>query len=51
MNRREFIRVVGLGAMTLFVSGCGLNAVANDEQSGENTLEQSSVSGVDTPHA
>ena len=33
MNRREFLKVIGLGSMTLFVSGCGLNATANDEQS------------------
>ena len=45
MNRREFLKVIGLGSMTLFVSGCGLNAAANDEQSGENTLKQEMVSG------
>ncbi|MBR1858517.1 MAG: flavodoxin family protein, partial [Selenomonadaceae bacterium] len=45
MNRREFLKVIGLGSMTLFVSGCGLSATANNEQSTENTPEPSSVSG------
>ena len=45
MNRREFLRVVGIGSMTLFLSGCGLNAVAGDNQTKAKTSEQSSISG------
>ena len=45
MNRREFIKVVGLGSMALFVSGCGLNSTANNEQSAEKIPEQKIISG------
>ena len=45
MKRREFLRVVGIGSMTLFLSGCGLNAVAEDNQTKAKTSEQSSISG------
>ena len=45
MNRREFLKVVGLGSMTLFLSGCGLNAVAEENQTKAKTPEQSSISG------
>ena len=30
MNRREFLKIGGLGAMTFFLSGCGLAAVSGD---------------------
>ena len=26
MDRREFLKVTGAGALTLFLSGCGINA-------------------------
>ena len=45
MKRREFLKVVGLGSMTLFLSGCGLNAVAEENQTKAKTPEQSSISG------
>ena len=45
MNRREFLKVVGLGSMTLFLSGCGLNAVADDKQTEVKIPDQSSISG------
>ena len=34
MNRREFLKVAGTGAMTLFLSGCGINAVSGDKKAG-----------------
>ena len=45
MNRREFLKVVGFGSMALFVSGCGLNTTANNDQSAEKIPEQNSISG------
>ena len=45
MNRRDFLRVVGIGSMTLFLSGCGLSAVADDKQTEDKAPEQSSISG------
>lgn len=42
MDRRSFIKVVGLGAMTLFLSGCGLTA---ENESESKVSAQSSVSG------
>ncbi len=40
MNRREFIKIGGLGAMSLFLSGCGLSAVAETK----NASAESSIS-------
>ena len=34
MNRREFLKVACTGAMTLFLSGCGINAVSGDKKAG-----------------
>ena len=31
MDRRDFLKVFGLGTMTLFLSGCGLSVLANEE--------------------
>ena len=45
MNRREFLKVSGMGAMTLFLSGCGLFALADDKKSSEALPEKGSVSG------
>ena len=39
MNRREFFKVVGIGAVTFYLSGCGLTATKNDIPA------QSSISG------
>lgn len=46
MNRREFIKVGSMGALTLFLSGCGLSALA-DETTGKTASvpEKGSVSG------
>ena len=41
MNRRDFFKVVGLGAATLFLSGCGLSAAADEK----NSPEQKNISG------
>ena len=42
MNRREFFKIVGLGAMTLYLSGCGLAAdnpaTAEKQESAQNSL-------------
>ena len=42
MNRRNFLKVVGLGAMTFYLSGCGLAAMENKKES--EVSAQSSVS-------
>ena len=34
MDRREFLKVTGAGALTLFLSGCGINAVSGDRKAG-----------------
>ena len=34
MDRREFLKVTGAGALTLFLSGCGINAVSGDKKAG-----------------
>ena len=44
MNRREFFKVVGLGAVTFYLSGCDLAAVDNSGDN-ENVSAQGSVSG------
>ena len=46
MNRRNFLKAVGTGALTLFLSGCGLSALA-DEKNKKNAAvpEKGSVSG------
>ena len=43
MNRRKFIKVVGLGAMTIYLSGCGLSAIKNENDTEVSASE--SVSG------
>ena len=45
MNRRDFLRVVGIGSMTLFLSGCGLNASADEKHTEAKTPEKGSISG------
>ena len=32
MNRRDFLKVSGMGAITLFLSGCGLFGLADDSK-------------------
>lgn len=38
MDRREFLKVTGAGALTLFLSGCGINAVSGDKKAGRLPL-------------
>ena len=48
MNRREFLRVSGMGAMTLFLSGCGLSALTGTSQESKaagKIPEKGSISG------
>ncbi|MBR1661503.1 MAG: twin-arginine translocation signal domain-containing protein [Acidaminococcaceae bacterium] len=33
MDRREFLKVTGAGALTLFLSGCGMNGTGNKKTS------------------
>ena len=32
MNRREFLKLTGMGAMTIFLSGCGLSALLDGQE-------------------
>ncbi|MBQ7705273.1 MAG: flavodoxin family protein [Selenomonadaceae bacterium] len=41
MNRREFFKVMGIGAATLFLSGCGLAASADEK----NSVAAENISG------
>ena len=41
MNRRDFIKVVGLGTVTLYLSGCGTAAI----DSPKNEVSAQVVSG------
>jgi len=45
MNRREFLKVSGMGAVTFFLTGCGLSALTGDESKANVVPEKGSVSG------
>ena len=47
MNRREFLKLTGMGAMTVFLSGCGLSALTGQEKdaSGMAAHEKGEISG------
>ena len=47
MNRREFLKISGMGAFTLFLSGCGLAALGDDKKVHTSVAipEKGSVSG------
>ena len=45
MNRREFLKVTTAGAITLFLSGCGLSALTGGEAKKNVVPEKGSVSG------
>ena len=46
MNRREFLKISGMGAFTLFLSGCGLAAIGGDKKNAASAApEKGSVSG------
>lgn len=45
MNRREFLKVSGMSTLTLFLSGCGLSALAGDKENESKIPKKGSVSG------
>lgn len=45
MNRREFLKIGGMGALTLFLSGCGLSALAGENNPEGKVPERGSASG------
>jgi len=45
VNRREFLKVTTAGAITLFLSGCGLSALTGGEAKKNVVPEKGSVSG------
>ena len=45
MNRRDFLKVSGMGAITLFLSGCGLLGLADDSKKVNAVPAKGSVSG------
>jgi multimeric flavodoxin WrbA len=45
VNRREFLKVTTAGAITLFLSGCGLSALTDGEAKKNVVPEKGSVSG------
>ena len=46
MNRREFLKISGMGAFNLFLSGCGLAAIGGDKKNAASAApEKGSVSG------
>lgn len=45
MDRRDFLKTSGMGALTLFLSGCGLLALADEKKSAGKTIEKGSISG------
>ena len=44
MNRRKFIKVVGLGTAAIYLSGCGLSAVENKNKKESEVSAQGNVS-------
>ena len=46
MDRREFLKVTGAGALTLFLSGCGINAVSGDKKAGAAASPEAKPGGV-----
>ena len=46
MDRREFLKVTGTGALTLFLSGCGINAVSSDKKAGAAASPEAKPGGV-----
>ncbi|GEM_PF-5199155 len=45
MNRRDFLKVSGMGAITLFLSGGGLLGLADDSSKANAVPEKGSVLG------
>ncbi len=45
MNRRNFIKVVGLGSLAIYLSGCGLSVVKDNSSGEREVAAQETVSG------
>ena len=45
MNRRDFLKLGGMGALTVLLSGCGLSSLMGTETSAATTPEKGSISG------
>lgn len=45
MDRRDFLKVSGMGALTIFLSGCGLAALSGQTEHESKIPEKGSVSG------
>ena len=45
MNRRNFIKVVGLGAITFYLSGCGVAAVDDNKKESEASAQSRASEG------
>ena len=45
VNRREFLKLGSMGALTVFLSGCGLASLAGGETTKAAVPEQGTVSG------
>ena len=45
MNRREFLRIGGMGVMALLLSGCGLAAATEERKNVKTPSEKNGVSG------
>lgn len=48
MNRRDFIKIVGVGSLAIYLSGCGLSAFKKNSEGGDEVAAQESVSGGKT---
>ena len=44
MNRRKFIKVVGFGAAAIYLSGCGLSAIKDEDKEAAEVSSEESVS-------
>ena len=45
MNRRTFIKVVGLGSLAIYLSGCGISAIKDNHHEEDGASAEESVSG------
>lgn len=45
MNRRTFIKVVGLGSLAIYLSGCGISAIKDNHHEEGGASAEESVSG------
>ena len=45
MNRRDFIKIVAFGSMAIYLSGCGISAIKDDDNDKDGASAHESVSG------